>query len=76
MTAGAALKKRAGRLDFVRGLLSKGENGEPTAIPTRGQDSHMLSGLAKAQVMLHFDKDLEKLPAGEPVDVTLINWND
>lgn len=76
VTAGAALKKRPGRLDFVRGILSPGENGEPTAIPTRGQDSHMLSGLAKAQVMLHFDKDLEKLAPGEQVNVTFINWHD
>jgi molybdopterin molybdotransferase len=74
--AGVPLKKRPGRVDFLRAVLSRGENGDTTAVPTRRQESHMLSGLAKAQVMLKLGKDLENLAAGEPVDVTLINWND
>ncbi|MCC7532144.1 MAG: molybdopterin molybdenumtransferase MoeA, partial [Candidatus Melainabacteria bacterium] len=74
--AGATLKKRPGRVDFVRAALSRDEKGDTVAVPTLGQQSHMLSGLAKAQVMLHLDRDLEKLAAGQPVDVTLINWSD
>ncbi len=74
--AGAPLKHRPGRLEFLRGVLARGENGETTAVPTRGQESHMLSGLAKAQVMLHLDGDIERLAAGEPVELTVINWND
>lgn len=76
LTAGSALKKRPGRLDFVRGTLKREENGNTTAIPTRGQESHMLSGLAKAQVMMHFAAKLEKLNQGEPLEVSFINWND
>lgn len=76
LSTGSALKKRPGRLDFVRGILRRSENGSTSAVPTRGQESHMLSGLAKAQVMLHFSADLEVLNAGDPVDVTFINWND
>ncbi len=75
VTAGASMKKRPGRLDFVRGKLERDKNGATTAIPTRGQESHMLSGLAKANVMLHFDKELEKLNQAEPVEVTFINWS-
>ncbi|HIA52685.1 MAG TPA: molybdopterin molybdotransferase MoeA [Candidatus Melainabacteria bacterium] len=73
---GSALKKRPGRLDFVRGTLKRNPNGETAAIPTRGQESHMLSGLAKAQVMLHFDADLETLNTGDPININFIDWND
>lgn len=76
IATGSALKKRPGRLDFVRGTLKQDENGNTTAIPTRGQESHMLSGLAKAQVMMHFAANLEKLNQGEPLEVSFINWND
>lgn len=76
ITTGSALKKRPGRLDFVRGTLKRSDSGKSTAVPTKGQESHMLSGLAKAQVMLHFQADQEVLNAEEPVDVTFINWND
>ena len=76
VTSGSALKKRPGRLDFVRGTLKSSDNGKSLAIPTRGQESHMLSGLAKAQVVLHFKAELDRLEAEDPVDVTFINWND
>lgn len=76
LKTGAALKKRPGRLDFVRGTLTKNEDGESAVLPTKGQESHMLSGLARAEVMMHFAADAEKLETGAPVDVTLINWAD
>lgn len=76
IAAATSLKKRPGRLDFVRGTLNPAENGATRALPTRGQESHMLSGLAKAEIMMHFGKDHEKLDAGESLDVTLINWSD
>ncbi len=76
VTTGSALKKRPGRLDFIRGTLKRSDKGKSIAVPTKGQESHMLSGLAKAQVMLHFEADQEVLNAEEPVDVTFINWND
>lgn len=73
---GAPLKKRPGRLDFVRGILTRNEEGDSAAVATKGQESHMLSGLARAQIMMHFAADAEKVDAGEPIDVTLINWAD
>ncbi len=76
LATGTALKKRPGRLDFVRGTLARSEDGQTRALPTRGQESHMLSGLAKAEVMMHFGQDLEKLDAGDPLDVTFVNWSD
>lgn len=68
------LKKKAGRLDFVRGNLSIANSGEITAMPTIGQESHMLSGLAKADCLMHFAQGLEFLPEGENLTVELLNW--
>lgn len=73
--AGTMLKKRPGRLDFVRGTLSK-TDGETTVTPTRGQDSHMLSGLAKAEVIMHFGKDAERIESGESIEMSFVNWHD
>ncbi|MFA7336117.1 MAG: gephyrin-like molybdotransferase Glp [Candidatus Obscuribacterales bacterium] len=68
------LKKKAGRLDFVRGKLSIANSGEITAMPTIGQESHMLSGLAKADCLLHFAQELEFLPEGGNLTVELLDW--
>lgn len=68
------LKKKAGRLDFVRGKMSCGEDGIISAMPVTGQESHMLSGLANADCLLHFDQELEFLPEGEKITIELLNW--
>lgn len=68
------MKKKAGRLDFVRGIFSVSESGMLEASPTKGQESHMLSGLAKASLMIHFDAQEESLEKGALVDATLIDW--
>ncbi len=93
------LKKKAGRLDFVRGQLSLFNSGESnhgqtngskspnesrgtkqaidiTVMPTLGQESHMLTGLAKADCLMHFAQELEFLPEGEYLPVELLNWFD
>ncbi|MBP9090870.1 molybdopterin molybdotransferase MoeA [bacterium] len=68
------LKKKAGRLDFVRGKLSLDNSIEISAMPTVGQESHMLTGLAKADCLMHFARELEFLPEGEYIKVELLNW--
>lgn len=67
------LKKKAGRLDFVRGKLDCVE-GRLEAMPVFGQESHMLSGLAQADCLLQFAQELEFLPEGENIAVNLLNW--
>ncbi len=68
------LKKKAGRLDFVRGLVSTTEEGNLTVMPAGGQESHMLTGLAKANCLMHFEQQLEFLPEGEKITIDLLNW--
>ncbi len=68
------LKKKSGRLDFVRGMVTATELGVLSAMPASGQESHMLTGLANANCLMHFDQDLEFLPEGEPITIDLLNW--
>lgn len=70
----ASLKKKSGRLDFVRVILTRDEKGLLHAAPTVGQDSHMLTGLLSAGGLLHFDEELEYLPEGAEVLVELVDW--
>ncbi|HMP51785.1 MAG TPA: molybdopterin-binding protein, partial [Candidatus Melainabacteria bacterium] len=71
-----SLKKKPGRLDFVRGLLSLGDDGVLTAAPTAGQDSHMLSGLARANCLIEFDEKAAKLDEGDLVTIQKLIWSE
>lgn len=68
------LKKRAGRAEFVRARLKFQLDGSLAVQPTTGQDSHMLGGLATADVLIHFPLEAEHLPAGIPVLVQPLVW--
>jgi molybdopterin molybdotransferase len=69
------LRKQAGRLDLVRGVLDVNENGQLVVHPTSGQESHMLSGLALGDCLIHFDAESELIPEGSIVSVVMLNWN-
>lgn len=69
------LRKRAGRLEFVRGFLIKKPDGKLVVNPTKGQDSHMIGGLANANCLIHFPKGEEILLKGSYVTITQINWS-
>ncbi|MBZ0189853.1 MAG: molybdopterin molybdotransferase MoeA, partial [Candidatus Obscuribacterales bacterium] len=68
------LKKKQGRLEFVRGILGSAK-GALNVLPTRGQDSHMLGGLAKANCLIRFPEDKTNLQKGNLVEVEKLNWN-
>lgn len=80
----AALKKKAGRLDFVRANLAENASHQreedqtwkpPYLVtPTRGQDSHMLTGLVKADALIHFEQELEYAPEGAEVKAQILHW--
>jgi len=68
------LCKNAGRMELVRAKLSL--NGEYLTVePVKGQESHMLSGLAQADAVILFPKDLEFLPRASIVDVIPLEWS-
>jgi molybdopterin molybdotransferase len=67
--------KKAGRAEFLRATLRADEQGELLARPLRGQDSHMLGGLAMADCLIHFPAGASELRAGAKVAVTLLRWS-
>jgi molybdenum cofactor synthesis domain-containing protein len=69
------LKKKAGRMEFVRGVLTNDAAGRLQVAPTRGQDSNMMGGLAAANCLIHFPKDDDRLPVGGDVTVSLLQWS-
>jgi molybdopterin molybdotransferase len=72
---GASQKK--GRLGWLRGVLRFGdEPGAPlTAGQVAGQGSHMLSGLAQADVLLEIPANSDGIPAGGWVQAVPLDWH-
>lgn len=69
----AQLKKQAGRMEFVRGRLAS-ESGQLVVSPAKGQDSHMMGGIAKADCLIYFPLESQVLNAGDMVTVEQLNW--
>ena len=73
-TLSETVYKRAGRLEFLRGVLSN--TGDKLFVsPVSGQDSHMLGGLAAANALIHFPLEAEILGQGHEVTVDILNWS-
>ena len=68
------LRKTPNRLTFVRGVLTRNENGELSVTPTSGQESHMVGGLAYADCLIHFPQREVRLERGSIVDVEPLHW--
>jgi len=69
------LKKKAGRMEFVRVRLSKTKHGGFLATPTTGQASHMLSGLFSAEALYRFPIEKELVKKGSIINVEPIHWS-
>ena len=69
------LKKTPGRMEFVRGMLTLDAEKKLHVLPTRGQDSRMMGGLATANCLIHFPKGIDRLSAGSAVTVSLLHWS-
>jgi molybdopterin molybdotransferase len=72
-TLGAPLEKSPGRLEWVRGVLGQGHGGL-TVMPLPQRDSHMLTGLARADCLIRFPEGARRLDPGERVEVQLLRW--
>lgn len=72
------LKRRAGRLEFQRGVLSR-EPSESGLLVWRvsafgGQDSHRVLGLARANCTIQIPAEVAEIPAGTEVTVSVFPW--
>lgn len=68
------IKKKAGRMEFVRGIQKRTKDDTLVVEPTRGQESHMLSGLASANCLIHFNLEDELLDENSKVEIQKLNW--
>ena len=69
----SSLKKRPGRKDFQRGIMSTNNEGELIVDTTGIQGSHMLSSMAKANCFIVLEQDAGNIEPGEIVEVQPFN---
>lgn len=65
----APAAKQPGRLEYQRGVLSMGADGDLLVTPLAGQDSHLLSAMARADCLVELPLASGDLAAGTPVAV-------
>lgn len=70
----SAIHKKAGRLDFMRGKLEARPAGDLYVTAVKVQDSHMLTGLAAADCLLHFAADDEDMQADATIPFQFLDW--
>jgi molybdopterin molybdotransferase len=69
------LVKQPGRMEFARGVLTNDAAGKPRVCPSKGQESHMLGGLAAANCLIHLPKGRNRFSAGASVTVSPLQWS-
>jgi molybdopterin molybdotransferase len=72
---GSPIKKKPGRIEFVRGTLRTDVKGNIIAEPLKGQDSHMIGNLAQADCLIQLPKQITGLAKGDSVSVSLLRWS-
>ena len=70
---GAVIEKPTGRMEFVRGELTTWDGGL-IAVPNEMRGSHMLTGLAVSDCLIHVPADATCLEVGDEVVVTRLQW--
>lgn len=66
------IAKAPGRTEFQRGILAPDGNGGWTVRPTGNQGSGVLSSMSQANCFIVLDSDAGNVPAGELVEVQLL----
>src|SRR5690606_18404817 len=71
--SGVAIRKRPGRTEFQRGILSVGTDGQQEVRITGAQGSGILRSMAEANCIVVLNHDSAAVQAGDMVDVILFN---
>jgi molybdopterin molybdotransferase len=70
-----ALKKRPGRFEFLRGILSRDEQGRLQVVPSGPQGSGVLTSMSRANAFILLPEDCAGVAEGEIVQVQPFgNW--
>lgn len=72
-TASATFKKRAGRRDFQRGIMSQQANGAWQVEPIGAQDSHRVKGLSLANCLVDLPEGAGDVAVGDTLMVIPLN---
>ncbi len=70
----STLKKSDPRTEFVRAYRDGMANGLPRVVPQTARDSHMTTGMAKADCLIVFPLEQTLLEAGAEVNILPIIW--
>jgi len=70
---GEALRKKAGRLHFVRVALERRPDGGLVARPSGSQSSGVLTSMVRGQGLAVFPAEAERMEAGDPVAVQVLD---
>jgi molybdopterin molybdotransferase len=68
------VRKKPGRMEWLRGVLSRDSSDQLVVTPTAGQGSHMVGGLAEANCLIEFPLESSQLEVGQQVKVELLSW--
>lgn len=68
-----SVRKKEGRLEFVRGRYSESA-GVRHVIPVKGQESHMVSGLAAANCVIVFPREEAVIEQESVVEIIPLEW--
>jgi len=71
--AAEAIRKRPGRTEYQRGIISTGANGEPQVRLTGAQGSGILSSMTEANCIVVLHHEQANVAAGQMVDVLLFD---
>ncbi|WP_368541465.1 molybdopterin molybdotransferase MoeA [Enterobacter soli] len=71
--AATRLKKSPGRLDFQRGILARGADGELEVSTTGHQGSHIFSSFSQGNCFIVLERERGHVEAGEWVEVETFN---
>lgn len=72
----APLRKKAGRMEFVRMRVEASADGSlPVAQAVRGQESHMLGGIATANALYRFASDATAVEEGAVISLESLHWS-
>jgi molybdopterin molybdotransferase len=73
VTSQCAIRKKAGRTEFQRGVLSPDKNGNQQVRITGSQGSGILRSMSEANCLIVLQQDIGNVNAGDPVDVLLFD---
>lgn len=74
--ASATISGTFGRLNLARGLVTTGADGERVVELTGGHGSHLIGDLSRSNALVIVPRDVEEIPAGDEVDVWLLDDDD